>query len=144
MKKWIKILLILFVVGIISAFLVYKFYINKPFPDFEKVKADYKLKAEFLYNEYINNKSNADTKYNGKVIEISGNISKTELSDSSAIAIFVFKQGDFGDEGIRCSMLPKYIDEIKNISSENIVKIKGVCSGYNDTDVIIEKSSLIR
>ena len=45
MKTWIKILLGLAVAGIAAAFLVYHFVINKPQPDFEKIKPDYSLNA---------------------------------------------------------------------------------------------------
>jgi len=144
MNKWLKILLILIAIGIVAAVLVYKFYINKPHPDFEKLPADFKLKAEVLYNEYVKDKAAAGLKYNGKIIEISGKIAKTESTDTLVVATFVFKQGDFGDEGIRCTMLPKYNVETKQIASGTEVKIKGFCSGFNDTDVIIEKASPVK
>ncbi|MEI8203037.1 MAG: hypothetical protein WCH34_08510 [Bacteroidota bacterium] len=144
MNKWVKIILILFLVGIVAALLVYKFYINKPHPDYEKLPADFKLQTEVLYNEYVKDKKAADTKYNGKVVELSGKVSKIETSDTLVMITFVFKQGDFGDEGIRCTMLPKYNEETKKIASGADVKIKGFCSGYNDTDVIIEKGSLVK
>ena len=52
MKLWIKILLILAVAGIIAGFLFYHFVINKPQPDFEKIKPDYCLNAASFYNEF--------------------------------------------------------------------------------------------
>lgn len=144
MNKWLKIILILAAVGIVAGILFYKFYINKPHPDFENLPADYKLKAEVLYNEYVKDKSAAELKYNGKIVELSGKISTIETADTLAVATFVFKQGDFGDEGIRCTMLPKFNEETKKITSGTEVKIKGFCSGYNETDVILEKGSLVK
>jgi uncharacterized protein (DUF1330 family) len=142
MKKWIKIILVLAVLGVVSALLVYKYYINKPHPDFENLPADFKVKAEVLYKEYVSDKTAADLKYNGKVVEISGKLSTVESADTLVIATFVFKQGDFGDEGIRCTMLSKYKEEVKSIPSGSEVKIKGFCSGYNNVDVIMDKCSL--
>jgi hypothetical protein len=144
MKKWLKIALIITAIGIVAAILVYKFYINKPHPDFEKLSPDYQLKAEAFYNEYIKEKVTADVKYNGKIVELSGNISNIESIDTLVVASFVFKQGDFGDEGIRCTMLKKFNEETKKIALGSEVKIKGFCSGFNDTDVIIEKASIVR
>ncbi len=144
MKKWLKIILILFAIGIIAAGLVYKFYINKAHPDYEKLPADFKMKAEVIYNEYVKDKKASDSIYNGKVVEISGNVAKIESVDTLVVVTFVFKQGDFGDEGIRCTMLPKYNEETKKIATGTEVKIKGFCSGYNDTDVILEKGSLVK
>lgn len=141
MNKWLKIALILIGIGIIAALLVFKFYINKSQPDFAKMPPEYKLKAEILYNEYTKDKAAADTKYNGKVIEITGQLNTLEQKDSLVIATFVFKQGDFGDEGIRCTMLNQS-EEVKKLVPGTEVRIKGFCSGFNETDVILEKGSL--
>ncbi|NTW34077.1 MAG: hypothetical protein HGB12_15915 [Bacteroidetes bacterium] len=144
MKKWIKIILLLAVAGIIAAFLIFRFYINKSHPDFEKMPAEYSLNAENLYKEFTSNKDLSEKKYNGKVIEINGALSKVESVDSLSVAVFVYKQGDFGDEGIRCTMLRKYNDEAQKITTGTIVKIKGFCSGYNETDIIFEKASFVK
>jgi hypothetical protein len=57
--------------------------------------------------------------------------------------VFVFEQGDFGDEGIRCTMLPKYNFEAGKLQPDVEIKVKGYCTGYNETDVILEKCSII-
>jgi len=106
MKNWIKIVLILIGVAAITALIVYKFYINKPHKDIEKADADFTVKTENLYKEYTSNKTHSDSLYNGKVIEISGKIDKVETTDSLVILVAVFSQDDFGDAGIRCTMLP--------------------------------------
>ena len=72
-----------------------------------------------------------------------GKLSKIEASDSLVTAVFVFGQGDFGDEGIRCSMLPKYSFEAGKLQPDGEIKVKGYCTGYNETDVILEKCSII-
>ena len=93
MKTWLKILLILFVVGIIAAVLVYIFVYNKPHPDFENMKPDYALSASELYTSFATDKPGSEKKYNGKVVEISGTLGKIETTDSLVIAVFVFNQG---------------------------------------------------
>ena len=143
MKTWLKIVLTLFVLGVVAAILVYIFIYNKPHPDFEKMKPAYSLSAADLYNAYISDRQNSDARYNGQVIEIEGILSKVESTDSSVIAVFVFNQGMFGDEGIRCSMLEKYYVKTRSLQPQSMVRIKGFCSGYNETDVILEQSSII-
>ena len=101
MKTWLKILLILFFMGIISAFLVYHFVINKPHPDYDKEPAKYSLKANELFNQFTSNKKESEKKYNGQVVEISGKCTSIEQNDSLAVVVFSFKAGMFGDEGIR-------------------------------------------
>lgn len=143
MKNWLKILIGLVIIGIIAALLVFKFVINKPHPDFDKMKPGISLKAEDLYKQYKDTKVLADSLYTGKLIEIRGVLANAELADTTVVAVFVFNQGDFGDEGIRCTFLPKYTTQAKQLAKGKGIKIKGYCTGYNDTDVIMEKCSIV-
>lgn len=143
MKTWIKIVLGLVVIGMFALFLVYKFVYNKQHPDYENIEASYTLNAQDLYQAYKNNKDVASTQYNGKVIALTGKLSKVETADSLVTAVFVFSQGDFGDEGIRCTMLKKFNDAADKLQPDGDVMIKGYCTGYNETDVILEKCSII-
>jgi hypothetical protein len=144
MKKIIKIGIGLLIIGIIAGTLGYVFIYNKPHRDFEKAKPDFTLSTFELFDSYVSDRKNAETNYNGKVILLEGFVQKTEKADSLIIAVFVFQEDMFGDEGIRCTMLPKYNEEMMKVKPETNVKIKGFCTGYNDTDVILEKCTLIQ
>jgi len=63
--------------------------------------------------------------------------------DSMVIVVFAYRKGDFGDEGIRVTMLPQFNQAAKGIDPFKQVKIKGLCTGYNGTDVIMEDGSII-
>ena len=143
MKKWLKIIGILAVIGIIAAVLVYFFVINKPHPDYEKEQPAFTLSAKQLFEEYKTDKEAAHGKYTGQVLQINGSLSKTEFPDTTAIAIFVFEEGMFGDEGIRCVMLEKFNEELQNHGRGQSIGIKGYCTGYNDTDVILTHCSMV-
>ena len=143
-KTWLKIVFGLLVIGVLAISFIYIFVYNKPHDDFEKTKPAYSLTAADLYNAFIAERKVSEAKYNGQVIEIRGMLTKIEATDSSVIAVFVFNQGVFGDEGIRCSMLQKYHDETRLLPPQSMVRIKGYCTGYNDTDVIIEQSCIIK
>ena len=144
MKIGIKIGLGILVIGIVAGILGYVFVYNKPHRDFEKATPDYSLSTFNLFDSYITDRENAEANYNGKVLLLEGKFQKTEKADSLVIAVFVFQKGMFGDEGIRCTMLPKYNEEMMKVKPETSVKIKGFCTGYNDTDVILEKCTLIQ
>jgi len=144
MKTWIKIILGLFVVGIIAAVLVYFFVYNKPHPNYERMTAAYTVTAADLYKSYTTNKTSAGAKYNGKVIALSGRLSKVEVTDSLTTCVFVFNKGMFGDEGVRCTMLPDNSDLAKKLQPDGEVSLKGYCTGFNDTDVILEKCSIVK
>jgi len=144
MKTWIKIILGLFVVGIIAAVLVYFFVYNKPHPNYERMPAAYTVTAADLYKSYTTNKTSVGAKYNGKVIALSGRLSKVEVTDSLTTCVFVFNKGMFGDEGVRCTMLPDNSDLAKKLQPDGEVSLKGYCTGFNDTDVILEKCSIVK
>jgi len=143
MKTWIKILLGLLVVGVIAILLVYKFVYNKQHPDYENAEPAFTVTALQLYEAYKGNKDAASAMYDGTMIALLGKLSKVEAADSFVTAVFVFNQGDFGDEGIRCTVLKKFNTEADKLQPDGEVKIKGYCTGYNETDVILEKCSII-
>jgi len=118
-------------------------YNYKPHMDIENTDPDFTLKTRKLYEEFTKNKGYSDSLYLGEIIELSGRVDKIEVSDSQVTAVFVFSKGDVGDSGIRCTLLPKYYDEAKKIMPGTIVNVKGACSGFNDSDVTLEKCTLI-
>lgn len=142
MKTWLKILLGLSFAGIVIVVLFIFYIFHKPHPDFENLKADYTLQAEKLYKSYMANQSTANQLYLGKMIEIDGRLSRIEIADSLVIAVFVFGQGDFGDTGIRCTMLPKFNEEANKLKPDGTVRIKGYCTGFSGSDVIMEQCSI--
>jgi hypothetical protein len=141
MKMWLKVLIGLAVLGVCASVLVYFFVYNKPHPDYENLKPDFVINAEDLYKSFMIDKTGSEKIYNGKVLQVDGKVSKTEVNDSLAVAVFVFDQGPFGDAGIRCSFPLKFRDEVKKLVPDGSVRIKGYCTGYNDTDVILEECS---
>jgi hypothetical protein len=143
MKTWIKVIIGLIVVGLIAVFLGYTFIYNKQHTDYENAEASFSMNAEDLYQAFKRDATNASAQYNGKVITLAGKLSKIETADSLVTAVFVFNQGDFGDEGIRCTMLKKFNNEANRLQPDGEIIVKGYCTGYNETDVIMEKCSLI-
>jgi len=141
MNKWLKIFIGLVLIGIIAAGLGYKFIYNKPHKDYVKAEADFSLTSQELFAEYQNNRQSAEQKFNGKVVKISGMLKYVETPESLTIAVFVMQEGMFGDEGIRCTMLPDFAKNINSLTGKEVI-IKGYCTGYNDTDVILEKCSI--
>jgi len=143
MKTWVKILGILIVLGIVGGVLGYKFVYNKPHVNYEKAKPDFSMNVNDFFEEYRKDKNLAQQKFNGKVVEITGILSKVETTAELTIAVFALEQGMFGDEGIRATILSHHSENLQTYNNKEIV-IKGYCTGYNDTDVILEKCSIIK
>lgn len=143
MKNWLKVFALAAVVGIIAIAYMWFFVYNKPHKNIEKAKPDYELTAEDCYNHYYMGKNSEAKNYTGKVLQITGTPTSVEKNDTTSVVVFAFNSGMFGDEGIRCTMLPKYNETAVSQGSE-IITIKGYCAGYNDTDVILEQCSIIK
>ena len=142
MKKYLKIIGLLAISGIIAALAVYKFVYNKPQPDYVKATPLFTLTAEELFRSYQSGEPSSKD-FTGAVLQVKGTIHKVERTDEQIIAITVFDQGLFGDEGIRYSMLTEHQQKIQEIIPGQAITIKGLCTGYNDTDVVMEKCSII-
>lgn len=143
--KWLKIIATLAVIGLIAAGLVWKFYINKPHADIENTTPAYTLNAQEFWKQYNQQLKLSDSLYTGKVIEITGNLSKVEKTDSLVYLVFVMEPDpDFGNKTIRCEMLPKYNAEAGAATPNTLLKVKGFCSGYDQTDIKFNKCSIIK
>jgi len=140
MKKAIKITGALFLIAVLAATYVWFFIYNEPHRNFEKAKP---VIVESARQTYQNFKANPRAAEAGKVIEIYGLPAGVEHSDSLAVVVFAFQKGMFGNEGVRCTLLPNYRKEALKMSIRDTVYIKGFCSGYNGTDVILEDCSII-
>jgi hypothetical protein len=144
MNIFIKLVLALVIIAIIAAAAIYVFIYNKPHPDFRKMKPAYTMNASDLFRAYQTDPAAANRKYTGQVIQISGACGKTETTDSLVVVTFVFSQGETGDEGIRCAVLPPSEDPARKLLPGTTISVKGFCTGFNDTDVIMEQCTLIR
>ena len=139
MKKLLKIAGVLAILGILAAAYVWFFVYNKPHRDYEKAKPEAMLAAADCYTSFTSN-GNSLT---GQVLQLQGILSYVEEQDSMVIVVFVFNEGMFGDEGIRCTMLPDHHEAALALNPEDKIDIKGLCTGYNGTDVILEHCSIV-
>lgn len=143
-KKWLTITGIIAGIGIILGLIVYIFVFNKPHTDYSKSTPEFELSASTLFDEFRANPEATAAKYNGKVLAISGELNGVEQTDSLTIAVFSFEEGMFGNEGVRCTMIPEHSEEILSIPPTTNLTLKGLCTGYNDTDVILEHCSVVK
>ena len=140
MKNVIKITGVLFLAVVLAVTYVWIFVYNKPHRNFEKAKPEI---VESARQSYQNFKVNPRAAEAGKVIEIYGLPAGIEHSDSLVVVVFAFQKGMFGNEGVRCTLLPDYRKEASKLSIRDTLYVKGFCSGYNGTDVILEDCSII-
>ena len=139
MKKLLKIVGILAIIGILAAAYGWFFVYNKPHENYEKAKPEAVLTATDCFESFTSNGG----KLTGQVLQLEGVPSYVEEQDSMVIVVFVYNEGMFGDEGIRCTMLDNHSQKALALNLSNTVDIKGLCTGYNGTDVILEHCSFV-
>ncbi|TVR42792.1 MAG: hypothetical protein EA394_02715 [Bacteroidia bacterium] len=142
MKIWKIILLIIAIAAIAAAFVVYFFIYSKPHRDYERAKPDLEIAAEDLYRAFIEDEQMAAETFNGKVLLIDGTLSGVEqVADDMVVLYFVFEEGMFGGEGVRCTMLVNHHEQALQMEAGLEIVVKGLCTGFTGTDVILEHCS---
>jgi len=120
-RKWV--LIIGLILLLFTAAWVYYLY-QKPRADVAAIKADYSITAEKLYNDFATNEAEADKKYSGKVIEVTGIVADVQVSDSAVIVLLAA-----GNEtsGINCSFKNT---NVALTGKGKTVEVKGRCTGF--------------
>lgn len=136
-----KLIIALLFMGVLAGLYGYFFMYHKSHPDYEKLSADVKISAEELFSQCKN--ENKSSQYTGRILEISGQAHALENNDGMITLIFEFEEGMFGSEGVRVTFLTQYNQEVLGLDLNTKIKIKAYCTGYNGTDVVLEKASLI-
>ena len=113
----------------------------KPHRDTSSMRPDHIIADSELFNAYTNKFDYAQKNYTDKIIELYGELSEIELADEHTTLIFHLNDGVFGSEGIRCNFS---ISEPSDVQIGDIVRIRGICDGYNETDVILSNCTLIQ
>lgn len=123
MKKYIKYILLLAVIGLSTAYFMY----NKPHKNIQKAEADFSLNAADLFTEYESNEETANTKYLDKVVEVEGKIQSIKTEDNGQTSVVL----DSGSMmfGVNCQIDTTKLEVVNRYKEGDNIKLKGVCTG---------------
>jgi hypothetical protein len=151
-KKILKWGVLIVTSGLLIGSIVILYLFNQPHRDVQAIKADYKMEAKQLVDEYLVDAQASNDKYldeegESKIIEVSGIISEISTDMNSQKVILLKNEGD--KAGVSCTLLSTINTEILKVG--NRVTAKGVIrsgAGYDGDlelyeNVIIEKCDLI-
>lgn len=142
MKVIYKILILLFVTAIIIGSGVYWYAFMRPYQNMLKAKPEFELSATNLFSEFNENETNANAKYLGKVIEITGRV--VELKTTNDQLAIVLEDELFGVRTFIDSSFYSTNKQIfESINPGTSVTIRGQCDGMLN-DVIISRAVIIR
>jgi uncharacterized protein (DUF1330 family) len=146
MKRKKIILLLLLLAAAAVAWYGYKEYtrINK---DLAFAKADFVLAATDLIKEYESNDSVSAKKYNGKILEINGQVKAVEKDDKGYYTVVIGDNTSMS--AIRCAIDSLHNDKATGLINKSSVSVRGACTGYNKdemglgSDIILNRCVLI-
>lgn len=132
LKKWLKVLLVLVLIGAFSTWIVLK-YVNTPNIDYSNTKSDINLTYTALLKETKANDTLTVKKYINKLIAITGPIKEIK-NDSSGCVLQI---GDTTDlSSIVCQMDNRHNSDFKTIKPGQIITIKGKITGANNDELL--------
>ena len=111
-------------------------------------KPDYTMTASALINDFENDDNMATTRYNGKVLEVSGSVLTVEKDDSGYYTVILGEQGTMS--AVRCSIDSTQQANAARIKTGSSVLIRGACTGFNKdemglgADVILNRCAVIK
>jgi hypothetical protein len=113
------------------------YYFNKTVEGLENKVADYLLSSDELFDAFDQNEPEAQEKYVGKILEIRGEVIRTNLNDSIPTITLKAENSMFG--GVNCSF-PK---AIKHVNNGEVIVVKCNCQGYL-MDVILNNCMVVK
>ena len=128
MKKSAKKSIILFILllALTGAGICYYLY-NKGPVDVQE-SSSVKTNAATLYDLYIKDTATAQTKYSGKILEVSGEIHDISVNQQQKKILLLKTNAD--GAYVNCTME----ENARNIHAGDKVNVKGICSGIGEGD----------
>lgn len=131
---------------VLSALLIaFCIYVNaklteESYIDIENVSTELNITSNKLVANFMDNEERADSMFSGKIVEITGRVKEvTFLNNRNTVILY----GHNSTSGIICDFGTNQLEEIKRLSKNQKVSIKGVCKGFLK-DVIILNCLLMK
>jgi hypothetical protein len=131
MKKWMKIVVLIGIVGIVTGgIIVYRIY-TKPHRDVTKEQA-LAITANALYEAFKTNEEAANKQYLDKAVAVTGEVVAISSNQDGKTVIDLKTADSFVFVNCTCKENPG------NIKEGDKITIKGICMGYiPDANVVI-------
>ena len=130
MNKYLKIFLILALVGGIVGGSVVYYVFNKPHRDVEGEAPTFTMAAEDFYNDYNADEEAGNTKYLNQVIQVNGAIADIT---KDGVEMTIILNNDM--EGVSCALDSAAVvnnhDMLENLEIGDDITLKGKCDGFD-------------
>jgi len=112
-----------------------------PHKNMKNASPDFKLTAKNIFTEFSDNEKAANTKYLGKVVELTGEVAEVKNEDNQSSIILedmLFGVSVYMDSSY-CAANPEVL---RDKSKGQIITIRGQCAGMLN-DVVISRAVII-
>ncbi|MFD2562379.1 OB-fold protein [Aquimarina rubra] len=135
---------ITFVISILiialAGMFIYTAVYNKPHIDVSVTTPNISLEAGVLLDEFLNNETEANTKYLDQIVEISGMITEITTNKDGNGIITLSNENSIGN--VLCHLSQEESKKLSNLKTLQKINIKGICTGYL-MDVILVKCVIV-
>lgn len=136
-KKIIRILVTLFIIGVLVGGSVFAYIWFMPHRDVQASPVDYTLTSKELINEYLTDRDSANDKYlqeegDSKILAVSGTVSNITSDMDGKKVVYLKDEGS--DLGFLCYFIPQPSDKIQQIKIGDHITIKGAISSGPEYD----------
>lgn len=141
MKRIYKILIMMVLLAVVAGGSAYWYTFMQPHKNMQKANPDFKLTAKNIFTEFSENEKTANTKYLGKVVELTGKVAEVKNENNqSAIVLenMLFGVSAYMDSSY-CAANPKVLQDI---NKGQTITIRGQCDGMLN-DVVISRAVII-
>jgi hypothetical protein len=142
-RKWGRLAGLVVAVGLLAAGFVYWYGFLRKEKPIEKMKVDFVLTADSLFNRFSSNEKSANEQFGGKILLLKSEVISVEKDDHGNVAITLVDPM----MGVTCTLdsaqAIKQKPEIATLTEGQAVTIKGRCDGML-TDVKISKCMIVK
>lgn len=130
MKKGLKNLLILGLIGVVVGVGVVYYVFNKPHRNIEKETPAFTMTANELFNEYNANEEAGNLKFGDQVVQVSGAI--VDISNEGGeISIVLNDEMEAVNCALDSMMIVKNKSMVESLAVGDNVTLKGKCDGFD-------------
>jgi hypothetical protein len=105
------------------------------------IKPQIIVSVDSIVAAYLNDETNANKKYLGKTILVSGNVA--EINNQQDTLVNVFLGNTDGINKVSCLLDKKQLENLKYCNIGKPISIKGICTGFL-TDVELNRCVIIK
>lgn len=132
-SPWLKRTLITGITLLLIGGAIYWYVATEKFADTNDRKAAYTVDAIDFIREFEKNETEANKKYNEKIVTVSGTVSEIEAADTTVNIKFIdTASGSY----VIFAFQEQHLAEAKTVKKGDPVSIKGSCSGGIHSDIL--------